>query len=355
MRNLMMTATVFLLALAMHMASAQFNLFGSTKKESSEKEIKPAVAAPVLATAPNRPNIGGTWKALGAERVPRNASSSITPVRHPLEHFMIRRNKEMLNRLGSTCKLLFLGDSIVYKLGRNQSLWEPLEKQYSAINLGSPGDKTENILNRLKNGIMRNVTATPLIVLQVGTNNAGVGDTEEFVFNGVSVVVEKLKEVLPGSKLLLLTILPRSTTQLNDIVVKANSKLTSKYTGDSLVTVVDANKAFLTASGEQNKALFLSDLLHPNAQGSALLLQLLASHFVNLPKVDPKLVPAYKSPGGGPRWDNGSGPRNGGKARGVGRGGVRGGGAAAAAAGDAAGNGGGAAPKRAKVTKEAAP
>lgn len=163
----------------------------------------------------------------------RFANSSTTPTKHSFDDYLTRKMKDNLRRFGPVSKLVFLGDSIMYKIGRNASLWNDLETKYGAINLASPGDKTENILHRLNNDKfpITDLKARPIIVILIGSNNVAVGDAPAVVVAGISAVVDKLSKSLnpPASSIAVVSILPRGIKEFNKTVGAVNDLLEKTF------------------------------------------------------------------------------------------------------------------------------
>jgi len=148
---------------------------------------------------------------------------------------------------------------------------------YRVMNLGSPGDRTEHLLFRLSNEeVMSALTKTKLIVLMVGTNNVGVGDSVESVYNGVTAVVEKIKEKFPPKiHVVLLSILPRASLGLSSTIQAVNMQLATKYLGSSNVHFINVFDKFADSSRKPHEKMFMPDRVHPSARGYEALIEML--------------------------------------------------------------------------------
>jgi len=104
--------------------------------------------------------------------------------------------------------LCFLGDSITQMWPGD--IFGKYFGKYKCANFGIGGDRCENVLLRLDDGELKDCTPK-LIVLMIGTNNQGMNTAEEVTF-GVSIVVKRLREKCPKSRILLLGILPSAGT-----------------------------------------------------------------------------------------------------------------------------------------------
>lgn len=166
--------------------------------------------------------------------------------------------------------LLFLGDSITQ--GWDKALWQKYFAPYNTLNFGIGGDLTQHLLWRLQNGAAGYLQPR-LVVLMIGVNNFGHEDaTAKEVASGVEAIVEEIKQRFPLANVLLLGILPfegKNKAQDRELVREANVLL-AKLAAKHQLIFRDYGELFLQADGSVAKNL-MPDLLHPNAQGYALL------------------------------------------------------------------------------------
>jgi lysophospholipase L1-like esterase len=175
-------------------------------------------------------------------------------------------------------KLVFLGDSITESLrgecGRPgcsdeiPAVWAAEFAPHQALALGVSGDRTENLLWRLEQGETAGL-APKLTVVEIGTNNLAFGHSAEATAFGVQAVVRSVREKLPGSRVAVQLLLPRSKdrgdfTPWHDVDV-VNEMLWEALRGTPGVSIVDCTKPFLK-DGLVDEAL-MPDGLHPNADG----------------------------------------------------------------------------------------
>ncbi len=99
-----------------------------------------------------------------------------------------------------------------------------------------------------------------------GTNNMGMNDADQ-IADALRVMVNTIRMKLPGSKVLLLGILPKvveagdrreKVRQVNAIISKLDDRKTVRY--------LDIGDKFLLPSGDLNKEM-MPDGVHPNAKG----------------------------------------------------------------------------------------
>jgi len=145
------------------------------------------------------------------------------------------------------------------------------------FNAGVGGDKVQNVLWRLEQGLLSNFHPK-LVVLQIGTNNIEQ-DHPEDISNGISVALAKIQEFSPSSLILLLGVLPRNDNpSVNPKVLALNELLATKKTDK--IQFHQFTDMILNEDGSVKSELF-DDHVHLNTAGyrkwSELLGPLLAS------------------------------------------------------------------------------
>ncbi|HXH60704.1 MAG TPA: GDSL-type esterase/lipase family protein [Fimbriimonadaceae bacterium] len=166
-------------------------------------------------------------------------------------------------------ELAFLGDSITHSWeGPGKAVWDHYYGHRRAANFGFSGDRTEHVLWRLDHGEL--IPAKPkVVVLMIGTNNVGQGSSNpEQAADGVGAIVDRLKAGIPGVRILLLAVFPRSLNpqdKLRHDVAEISDRIKKEADGKSVV-YLDIGKYFLRPSGEM-RTLLMPDMLHPNENG----------------------------------------------------------------------------------------
>lgn len=110
------------------------------------------------------------------------------------------------NSLGAA-RIVFLGDSITQ--GWQPDVFRQFYQHRGGLNLGISGDATQSLLWRLDHGHWPATLQPTAIVLLIGTNNIGQGSRPEDVAIGVGRIIERLHQLAPGARILLLGVLPR--------------------------------------------------------------------------------------------------------------------------------------------------
>ncbi len=84
----------------------------------------------------------------------------------------VERHREILDRRETNPGLILVGDSIFHSLDNEdrQEVWTKYLDQYQTVNMGISGDRTENVIWRLQNGLLENINPR-LAVILIGTNN----------------------------------------------------------------------------------------------------------------------------------------------------------------------------------------
>jgi beta-glucosidase len=184
------------------------------------------------------------------------------------------RHKEKLEEKSKMERvdLLMIGDSITHGWENGgKPVWEEYYAKRHALNIGFSGDRTEQVIWRLQNGAVDDISPKAAVIM-IGTNNTGHRmDAPEDIAEGVKAIIEELRKRIPKTKILLLSIFPRGAT--NDDKMRLNNvaanKLISEFADDEHVFYLDISDKFLEPDGTLPKSI-MPDLLHPNGDGYAI-------------------------------------------------------------------------------------
>lgn len=153
-------------------------------------------------------------------------------------------------------RVVFLGDSIT--ADGDWSGWFP---ELEAINLGVPGDGTDQLLGRLAEV----VAADPdEVVLLIGTNDLGQRLSVEHLVRNIQSIMVDLRRDLPGARLLLQSILPRGR-EFADRIQEANIHL-RQFAATVHAQYLDLWPTMALEDGELNPE-YSEDRLHLTAAG----------------------------------------------------------------------------------------
>lgn len=187
------------------------------------------------------------------------------------------RHREILERNKAVKPdIVMLGDSITHywggdpkaKIARDETGFHAAFPGKTVTNLGYGWDRTENMLWRIENGELDGI-APEKIFLLIGTNNLPNYDLNTTV-SGIDAVWRKVREKLPDTKIVMLSILPRANANSLKCTPDAvNARVKALLQNRSNTEYLDLTPLFLT-SGTLDAALF-SDGLHPNFTGYRLM------------------------------------------------------------------------------------
>lgn len=163
--------------------------------------------------------------------------------------------------------LLFLGDSITAGWeGAGKEVWEQRYGSRKAMNAGIGGDRTQHVLWRLDHGNIDGLSPR-LVVLMIGTNNFGA-DSAEDIAAGIQAIVEKLRQKLPHTKVLLLGVFPRGERADDPLREKmtAVNALIKKLGDEKAVHYLEINEKLMNPDGTQDREK-MPDLVHLSPRG----------------------------------------------------------------------------------------
>ena len=165
--------------------------------------------------------------------------------------------------------LLLIGDSITQGWAdEGRRIWDTYYGRRHAVNLGFSGDCTEHVLWRLDHGEIEGI-APKLTVVMIGTNNTEARhDSPEETAAGIRAILTTLRTRLPGTKILLLGVFPRSASA-DDPLRRLNAAINDRlpaYADNQHIFFLDLSRHFLDDRGRLSEVL-MPDYLHPNERG----------------------------------------------------------------------------------------
>jgi hypothetical protein len=157
---------------------------------------------------------------------------------------------------------IWLGDSITEGWRDSPDLWQQCFP--GSINHGISWDRVEHTHWRVANGELG--CSRPLfVVLMIGTNNISRGDSAEATAEGIRALLAVVHDKVPGAKILLLGVLPRTPVEMMPSVRDLNVRLAALADGNR-VRFLDVGERFVLADGSLNLSL-LPDGIHPSPLG----------------------------------------------------------------------------------------
>lgn len=195
--------------------------------------------------------------------------SAVTPVPRqgrPHERFLTLNERVEAHR--GRVDLIFVGDSITQGWeGSGRAVWRKYYGDRRALNLGIGGDRTQHVLWRLDHGNLDGIEPRVAVVM-IGTNNSGEDrNSATEMVDGVTAVVKKLRDKVPGMKILLLDIFPRGE-HFNDQrgkILQVNQTIRKLHDGKD-VHYLAIGHHFLAPDGSLPKDI-MPDFLHLSEKG----------------------------------------------------------------------------------------
>lgn len=185
-------------------------------------------------------------------------------------------------------QLIFVGDSITQGWeGNGRQVWEQYYAPRHALNLGIGSDHTQHVLWRLDHGNLDGLHPKVAVVL-IGVNNApDETNTPRMILEGVTAVVQKLREKLPETKILLLGIFPlrEDFNPQRAKVLQVNQAL-HKLDDSQWIHFLDIGHIFVGPDGRIPKEL-MRDYLHPSLTGYRLWAEAMESKLAELLSDEP--------------------------------------------------------------------
>jgi lysophospholipase L1-like esterase len=152
--------------------------------------------------------------------------------------------------------IAFVGDSLI-----EAGSWEEWFPDFSVHNFGVAGSTTDDLLTRLDEII---ATSPDELVLLIGTEDLSRKASVEHVVRNIETALVTLRRELPGTRLLLVSILPRGH-ELAERISEANRHLW-QFVATVHGQYLDAWHALALEDGELNP-VFTRDRLHLNQDG----------------------------------------------------------------------------------------
>jgi lysophospholipase L1-like esterase len=176
--------------------------------------------------------------------------------------------------------IYFEGDSITRRWGTSDEQykhflanWRENFFGWNAGNFGWGGDKTQNILWRLDNGELDNVTPK-VIVLLAGTNNVGSNSPQgnhdprvEDITRGIKTILDVLRRKAPSATIVLMGIFPRNDNMsVMPIINEVNQRI-AKFADGKKIRYLNINDKLADKNDKLFEGMTNSDGLHLDLKG----------------------------------------------------------------------------------------
>jgi lysophospholipase L1-like esterase len=179
-------------------------------------------------------------------------------------------------------QLVFIGDSITQGWTEvAPDIWSKAFGAMKPLSLGIGGDRTQNLLWRVEQGELAGLNPRVLVLL-IGINNVNAGDTPDATAQGIRSVLDRVREKLLATKILILGLLPSGATAddpLRSRIRETNERL-ARLQGPE-VFYADIGSSFLNDDASLNAEL-MPDFLHPGPAGYRAFANALLPHLAPL-------------------------------------------------------------------------
>lgn len=212
------------------------------------------------------------------ESKPEPVTATTNPAALAVEGYAKQRHAEKVELLKrEKFDLLMIGNSITnnFEKPEYQPIWTQFFGSRKAINLGTSGYRTENLIWEVQNLGLES-QSPKVAVVEIGTNNIDEKNyptrhTAGQLAGGIETIVKLLREKLPNMKIIVLRCFPGcyggpNPTSHRAILERA-SDLVSKLADGKSVFYCDVNHVFLNMDGSINRDK-MGDWLHPTPAGA---------------------------------------------------------------------------------------
>lgn len=186
--------------------------------------------------------------------------------------WQMQRHAEKMNIVtNGGAKVVFLGDSITHNWevnGKGLDVFREIQKKYDILNIGYSSDRTEHVLWRITEGGELDGYSAKLVMLMIGTNNAGDRTVEVEPPHVTAFAIKEIVKVIRAkqqkAKIVLLPIFPRGASAEDPKRVRneqVNAEIKNFADGKD-VFWVDFNAKLVDEKGDTK--FCMSDRLHPN-------------------------------------------------------------------------------------------
>lgn len=193
-----------------------------------------------------------------------------------------RHELKLLQVKADKYDVVFIGDSITHfwhlepgSHSNGEDVWQEFYGHRKVLNLGYGFDRPQNVLWRLEHGELEG-QQPKLFVVNIGTNCYSItgnysGDTSEVAAEGVKAVVNKLLEMCPDAKVILMAILPRGFKRdfdnMQRKIDELNAILEVFAKSNPRIIFRNLREKFRDDNDEIRSELFVDRCCHPNSSG----------------------------------------------------------------------------------------
>ena len=176
--------------------------------------------------------------------------------------------------------IAFIGDSICQNAQLIYGDWNTILGRTDCCNYGIGGQTTKELAARIGDVANRDYSQ---VVFICGINDIGRGHTNDQIVGNFDQMIQTIRQLNPDCQFLLVSVLPTTSAfyvgQQNKIC-QLNHAYEAYAAGMEGVTYVDAYSAFTDRAGAYAYPELLSDGLHPNQAGYAMLAEILTPYLI---------------------------------------------------------------------------
>jgi hypothetical protein len=162
-------------------------------------------------------------------------------------------------------------------------LWTTLEEDFPdhpVFNRGFGGCQLADVVHYADRIIIP--YAPRQVVIFAGTNDINDGKTPEIVFGDFVVLVTRIREALPNTKIAYIAISPTPSRWSQVDRVKAANQRIADYCKRNGIDFINTFPLMLDEDGLPKPDIFVADKLHLNAKGYAIWRKAVAPHLLKL-------------------------------------------------------------------------
>ena len=195
----------------------------------------------------------------------------------------LSRHQDIEKVKGKNVDVVLLGDSIMHFWAwKHPKSWAKFTASRTVLNLGYGGDKTQNVLWRLKHGELDGYDAK-CVVLMIGTNNNTSENSDPAkVEAAIEKIVSVIREKQPNAKIVLHPIFPRGRSAESARHAKAKARndktnlLLKEFADkDGKIIWIDFNDKLVDDTGWVPRSI-MADEIHPTDAGYDIWMEALA-------------------------------------------------------------------------------
>jgi len=213
-----------------------------------------------------------------------------------------RHAEKLLLTAKEKFNLIMIGNSITHNFEKPeyQPVWNQFFAARKALNLGTSGYRTENLIWDIENGALDG-QSPKVVVLEIGTNNIDEKNyptrhTAGQLAGGIATLIHLIQTKLPQTKIIALRCFPGCYGGPNPsshrAILERASEMVSKLADGKQVFYCDVNHVFLNMDGSINHEM-MPDWLHPSPAGAkawAQAMEPLLSQLMGDPSLDTAIV-----------------------------------------------------------------